>query len=127
MQAEPPNAEPPKRKRRWFQFSLRTLLIVVTLLAVALAGWRCVREAGTARERMALLVALQAHGGEYQLFLDGAGPPMTLVRRWAGDRPIIVIWLPKPPDGLDVEQVRRAFPESQFLNVDSGSNVATSR
>ena len=27
-------ADLPKRKRRWFQFSLRTLLIVVTLLAV---------------------------------------------------------------------------------------------
>jgi hypothetical protein len=35
MQAEPLKAEPPKRKRRWFQFSLRTLLIGVTLLAVA--------------------------------------------------------------------------------------------
>jgi hypothetical protein len=27
MEAEPPEAEPPKRKRRWFQFSLRTLMI----------------------------------------------------------------------------------------------------
>ena len=34
MQAEPLKAEPPKRKRRWFQFSLRTLLIGVTLLAI---------------------------------------------------------------------------------------------
>ena len=25
MQTDPPKAEPPKRKRRWFQFSLRTL------------------------------------------------------------------------------------------------------
>jgi hypothetical protein len=33
MEAEPPKAEPPKRKRRWFQFSLRMLLIGVTLLA----------------------------------------------------------------------------------------------
>jgi hypothetical protein len=38
MEAEPSKAEPPKRKRRWFQFSLRTLMIVVTLLAVAVAG-----------------------------------------------------------------------------------------
>jgi hypothetical protein len=29
MQADPPIAEPPKRKRRWFQFSLRTLMIVL--------------------------------------------------------------------------------------------------
>ena len=31
MQTEPPKAEPPKRKRRWFQFRLRTLMIVTLL------------------------------------------------------------------------------------------------
>jgi hypothetical protein len=30
MQTEPSEAEPLKRQRRWFQFSLRTLLIGVT-------------------------------------------------------------------------------------------------
>jgi hypothetical protein len=40
MQTEPPKADPPRRKRRWFQFSLRSLLIVVTLLAVNAALWR---------------------------------------------------------------------------------------
>jgi hypothetical protein len=41
MQTEPPDVEPPKRKRRWFQFSLRTLMIGVTLLAFlsAAATW----------------------------------------------------------------------------------------
>jgi hypothetical protein len=34
MQTEPPKADPPKRKRRWFQFSLRTLFVIVTILAV---------------------------------------------------------------------------------------------
>jgi hypothetical protein len=34
MQTEPPKADAPKRKRRWFQFSLRTMMIVVTLLAI---------------------------------------------------------------------------------------------
>ena len=33
MEAEPTKVEPPKRKRRRFQFRLRTLMIVVTLLA----------------------------------------------------------------------------------------------
>jgi hypothetical protein len=37
MQTEPPQAGPPKRKRRWYQFSLRTLLIGVTVVAL-LAG-----------------------------------------------------------------------------------------
>jgi hypothetical protein len=42
MEAEPPKADSPKRKRRRFQFSLRTLLIGVTLLAVpcAYTGWQ---------------------------------------------------------------------------------------
>ncbi len=35
MPTEPPEAEPPKRNRRWFQFRLRTLMIGVTLLAAA--------------------------------------------------------------------------------------------
>ena len=34
MEVEPTKAEPAKRKRRWFQFSLRSLLIGVTLLAI---------------------------------------------------------------------------------------------
>ena len=38
MQTEPPNAAPPKRKRRWFQFSLRTLMIGVVIVAIA-CGW----------------------------------------------------------------------------------------
>jgi hypothetical protein len=38
MQTEPPKAEPPKRKRHWFQFSLRSLMIVVTLLLAVLYG-----------------------------------------------------------------------------------------
>ena len=36
---EPPNAEPPKRKRRWFQFSLRSLLIMVTLFCAVIGGY----------------------------------------------------------------------------------------
>ncbi len=37
METEPPKAEPPKRKRRWFQFSLRMLLIVIAIMAAQIA------------------------------------------------------------------------------------------
>ena len=112
---------------RRFQFNLRTLLIGVTLLAVALAvslGWWCIHEISIAQDRMALLGALYAHGREYQLLLDATPPPMSFIRRWAGDRPVIVLWLPKPPDGLDVERIKKAFPKAQFLETNAGDHVA---
>ena len=37
MEAEPPKSDSPKRKRRWFQFSLRTLLVFTLICAVACA------------------------------------------------------------------------------------------
>ena len=37
MEAEPPKTEPPKRKRRWFQFTLRTL-IILTLIGGVVSG-----------------------------------------------------------------------------------------
>ena len=63
MQTEPSTAEPPKRKRRWFQFSLRTLMIGVTLLAVPLGyvAWH----ARVVRERKELLSLVLNRGGGY--------------------------------------------------------------
>jgi hypothetical protein len=56
-QTEPPKGDPPKRKRRWFQFSLRTMMVVVTLLALACWGAvdraRLIRERDEARQREA--------------------------------------------------------------------------
>jgi hypothetical protein len=37
MQTEPSKAEPPKRKRRWFPFSLRALLIFTLICAIPCA------------------------------------------------------------------------------------------
>jgi hypothetical protein len=34
MKAEPPKTDPSKRKRRWFQFSLRTLFTVIFVAQV---------------------------------------------------------------------------------------------
>ena len=38
MHTEPAKADPPKRERRWFQFSLRTLFFVAMQQAAALAS-----------------------------------------------------------------------------------------
>ena len=61
MDAEPTKADPPKRKRRWFQFSLRTLLIAVTVLAVVCgyAAW----QAKIVHERKALLLEIVRKNG----------------------------------------------------------------
>ena len=40
MEAEPTKAEPPKLKRRWFQFSLRALLIFVVAACFAFAAMK---------------------------------------------------------------------------------------
>jgi hypothetical protein len=53
METEPPKANPPKGKRRWFQFRLRSLLIGVTLAAIpcGYVGW----QAKIVRDRKAFL------------------------------------------------------------------------
>jgi hypothetical protein len=38
MEPEPLKADPPKRRRRWFQFSLRTLMIFTLVCAIG-ATW----------------------------------------------------------------------------------------
>ena len=53
MEAEPPKADPPKRKRRWFQFSLRTLMIVTVIVAIPCA-WLGRKIERKRRERAAL-------------------------------------------------------------------------
>jgi hypothetical protein len=40
MEPEPSNALPPKRNRRWFQFSLRTLMIFIVAASLALAAMK---------------------------------------------------------------------------------------
>ena len=54
--------QPPKPRRRWFQFSLRTLLIVVTLVAGLLVAWRAYFEPyRRQRETMKLVEEVAVH------------------------------------------------------------------
>jgi Leucine Rich repeat len=57
MEPEPSKAKPPKRKRRWFQFSLRTMMVVVTLLCV----WMGITAHRANRQRRAV-ERLTSHG-----------------------------------------------------------------
>ena len=110
MQTEPTKADPPKRKRRRFQFRLRTLMIGVTLLAVAC--WWIVGQLRIVqgRERM-----IEADDCEIIIYGDGrygskGGIPW--VRRLLGDREVNKILTPHSTSDGDVERYRLAFPEA---------------
>ena len=71
-------SRPTKHRRRWFQFSLRALLIVVTLVSGLLLAWRAyVEPYRRQRETMALIKEL---GGEYKTESDGP----AWIRNWFG-------------------------------------------
>jgi hypothetical protein len=69
MQTEPPKVDPPKRKRRWFQFSLWTLLILTVACAVA-CGWLG-RAFHRAADEDALIDAAQKIEGRVQVAYSG--------------------------------------------------------
>jgi hypothetical protein len=72
MLTEPPKADPPKRKRRWFQFSLRSLLTFTAIGAVG-CGWVARKMEHKRREQDAV-EAIRKAGGvvayDYQLDSD---------------------------------------------------------
>jgi Leucine Rich repeat len=80
MEEEAPKSDPPKRKRRWFQFSLRTLMIFVVIVAIPCA-WLGRKIAQKRREREAVASVVKLGGRvffDYQRDETGsrpAGPP----------------------------------------------------
>jgi hypothetical protein len=100
----------PKRERRWFQFSLRTLMIVVTLLAgpCAYVGW----QANVVRHRRELIRSVVV-AGSYVGF-DFAGEledSIPWLRRLLGDEPIRLFGL-LGATGEKREEISAAFPEA---------------
>src|ERR1700686_4232221 len=80
MEADPPKADPPKRKRRWFQFSLRSLMIVVTLLAVlcgyvAWLGKKRIERKRKECEAVTAIVRLGGGVGYHDEKVTSAKPP----------------------------------------------------
>jgi hypothetical protein len=114
----------PIRLRRMFRFSLRTMLIVMTLLCCWL-GW----EASVVRERRAVRRELQGNFA-FQFtttetwskipFAPGVGPPpatIPIIRVWLGDEAIQQIWFMRHIQGFSEDELKRlsrVFPEAQF-------------
>jgi hypothetical protein len=123
MDEKPENAAPKPRRR--LQFSLRTLLIFVTLIATlaAILGWQL----NFIRERQAALMWLKQGAGwsittaEYEQLPDQpphdpASPSRQIPkwRRWLGDEPIASIGFERKISTADRERVRRLFPEAEI-------------
>ncbi len=113
MQMESQNADPPKRKRRWFQFSLRTLLIAVTMFCVVVGGY-VGRQVKIVRERKTMAQWIEAHGGFCLIAVelpthDGAERP-SLLRCWLGDHTVEEVFLPNAIDADEAAQIRATFP-----------------
>jgi hypothetical protein len=75
MEAGRIKTEPPKRKRRWFQFSLRTLLIFTLVCAIACA-WVARRMERKRKEREAVKAIESLNGAaHYDYVIERLGKP----------------------------------------------------
>ena len=117
MQTEPPKADSPKRKRRWFQFSLRSLMIGVTLFCVAVGGyigW----QAKIVRERKAMLAQLSAADWRRPEFRwHSPTPQIPWLRRILGDKPVAMLVVPPNADQQAIAEIRQMLPEADLALV----------
>jgi hypothetical protein len=104
-------------KRRWFQFSLRTLFAVVTVIAIWL-GW----ELKTVRDRRILADWIAANGG--RVFYVGHDPYAAFdfynqqrewispLRRHLGDQVATIVYIPQSATRDDIELISKIFPHA---------------
>jgi hypothetical protein len=111
----------PPRRRRWYQFGLRTMFVVVTVFAVWL-GWelKFVRERDKSRRwivenggDISSIIAMTVDGSANVHFESPANLPFW--RRWMGDELIGSIWLAAEPSEADIRRLRRQFPEAKVI------------
>jgi hypothetical protein len=113
METEPPTADPPKRKRRWFQFSLRTLMIFTMVVAAACGwvGW----QAKIVRDRKSELnrtVNMRLVG----IDSDDQAKAIPWVRRLFGDVSVNSISMPPETTIDELDRLRALFPESKVTS-----------
>jgi hypothetical protein len=135
MQTEPPNADPPNRRRRWHQFSLRSLLLAVTAFGVWL-GW----ESHAVRDRKAVIEEIRRTGGAadsvaylceiFERFQHPrpkeASATIPFFRAWFGDEPIAIIRVAIDAPPGEEKRIAILFPEAKVKRMRIG-DVLTSR
>jgi hypothetical protein len=100
--------------RRWFRFSLRTMLVVIVLLACGLAWVESQRRKIDERQRLINEIVLEmrhhrSNGGD-SIKEEFSG--LKVWRRWLGDRPWASLPVPWPEGSDRWNEVRQKFPES---------------
>ena len=111
-------ATPPRR--RWFQFGLGTMLLLVTVFAVWLA-W----ELKFVRARLAVFATAKNEGRPHVLFLSdyledgrlqlvqqGRTLDVPFWRAWMGDKPAVNILVPQRDSPTEAQRIRDLFPEA---------------
>ena len=106
-----PNAAQPKFQRRWYQYSLRTLLIVVTLAGCGLGwlGWQL----RVVQERRAFLNNI----GDSEVWISKSPDGLSWIRRLLGDRVVPKIGLPIKTDKSERRRLAALFPEAEILAI----------
>ena len=107
------NAASPRRR---FQFRLRTLMIGVTVLAVACAY--VAHEAKIVRERKAMLAQIESAGGywTWQIPTDPR-PTVSWVRQLLGDEPKQFLYLPPTTSAEDRRRIGVLFSETMIIEL----------
>jgi hypothetical protein len=110
---------PSKLRRRWFQFSLGTLLVLVTVFAIWL-GW----ELKFIRDRKNFLALLNEYeaaelkDGGFTAWINTPvfdEPTLPFWRPWMGDYPRGVVLLPGNTTEEHLQMARRLFPEAKYF------------
>jgi hypothetical protein len=111
----------PKRRLRWFQFRLRTVFAVTTLVALA-AGWvgwqaKIVQERKWLREHSrANFLPLKDYNpiSPNETWAKGA-PSISWFREWLGDEAILRILVDRlSPAYRELNQLEAVFPEADI-------------
>ena len=123
-----PDAPPAQPRRRWFRFSLRTLLVLITLIACWL-GWEShvVRSRKQLRQDMELRPGVRFLTADLYRFYNGPGAPpqpavrVSQLRQWLGDQAIQEIEYQRGYHNLSPQEVAtlsRTFPEAKVHETD---------
>ncbi len=115
MQTEAPDAEPPKRKRRWYQFSLRTLMVFVTLMAAASAYVAGQKKIVSDRKEMLFILSSKYQGIPLRSVpLVPPASKISWLRRMLGDEEWTLIVLPKTTSLEDRRTIEACYPEADL-------------